>query len=96
MGIAGIVGCAMLLVCAFGMLDSVNGYISWQFDKLYNFKYKFTLNENYTNEELNNIVDKYGDNTSETLNIEFINDDKKISNTIYIDNSNNLVRFTMR
>ena len=94
MGIAGIVGCAMLLVCALGMLDSMNGYISWQFDKLYNFKYKFTLNENYTNEELNNIVDKYGDNTSETLNIEFINDDKKISNTIYIDNSNNLVRFT--
>lgn len=94
MGIAGIVGCAMLLVCAFGMLDSMNGYISWQFNKLYNFKYKFTLNENYTNEELNNIVDKYGDNTSETLNIEFINDDKKISNTIYIDNSNNLVRFT--
>ena len=40
MGIAGITGCCMLLVCAFGMLDTMKSYIKWQFEDLYNFDYK--------------------------------------------------------
>ena len=39
MGIVGIIGCTMLLVCAFGLLDTMNSYLDWQFDKINNFEY---------------------------------------------------------
>ena len=40
MGITGIVGCCMLIVCALGMLDSINSFIKIQFEDMYNFDYK--------------------------------------------------------
>ena len=43
MGIAGMTGCCMLLVCAFGMLDTMKNFIDIQFEKLYNFDYKFNF-----------------------------------------------------
>lgn len=42
-GIVGITGCCMLVVCAFGMLDSINNFIDLQFRRLYNFDYKLSL-----------------------------------------------------
>lgn len=70
MGVVGIIGCTMLIVCAFGMLDTMNSYLDWQFDKLYNFSYKLSLDNDYTDEEFNNLTEKYGNATSETLGIE--------------------------
>lgn len=57
MGVVGIAGCMMLLVCAFGMLDTLNDYVNWQFEELYNFEYKVTLKDNYTEEEYKEIVE---------------------------------------
>ena len=48
MGLVGIVGCTMILVCAFGMFDTLHNFIDWQFDDLYNFNYKLSLNEGYS------------------------------------------------
>ena len=44
--VVGIVGCCMLIVCAFGMLNSMNHFIKLQFEDLYNFNYKLSLKEN--------------------------------------------------
>lgn len=93
MGIAGVTGCCMLLVCAFGMFDTMNSFIDIQFNDLYNFNYKLTLKNDYTQEQLKEINDKYGDCTSQTLGIEIKNGDAKEANTIFVDNSNNYVRF---
>ena len=92
MGIVGVTGCCMLIVTAFGMLDSLNYFVKLQFTDLYNFKYKLSLNS-VNKDELKEITDKYGDNTSQSLGIEFITNDDKISSTIFVDNSNELVRF---
>ena len=94
MGIAGIVGCTAILVCAFGMLDTMNNYLDWQFDELYNFKYKLTLKSDYTGEQYQKIIDKYGNSTTQTLLIEIDSGNKKESNNILVDDSNNLVRYT--
>ena len=94
MGIAGIVGCSAILVCAFGMLDTMNNYLDWQFERLYDFKYKLTLKSDYTENQYNEIIKKYGDSTSQTLMIEIDNDGKKEANNIFVDSSNNLVKFT--
>lgn len=93
MGIAGITGCCMLLVCAFGMLDSMNNFIDMQFERLYNFDYKLTLKEDYSQEQLKKLTDDYGDRTSQTLAIEIKNGDTKEANNIFVDDSKDYVRF---
>ena len=92
MAIVGVVGCTMLLVCATGMLDTMNKYLNWQFSDLSNFNYKLSLNSNYTQDELDSIIQKYGENTTETLGIEIKNGDVKKTNTITINDSNDKVR----
>lgn len=93
MGIAGITGCCMLLVCAFGMLDTMNNFIDTQFEKLYNFDYKLALKSGYTNDTMEKLISEYGDNTSETLGIEIKNGDLKEANNMFIDDSKGYVRF---
>lgn len=91
--VVGIVGCCMLIVCAFGMLNSMNHFIKLQFEDLYNFNYKLSLKENIKDDELKVLTDKYGNNTSETLTIETKIGKEKEANTIFVTNAGNLVRF---
>lgn len=91
--VVGIVGCCMLIVCAFGMLNSMNHFIKLQFEDLYNFNYKLSLKENINDDELKVLTDKYGDNTSETLTIETKIGKEREANTIFVTNAGNLVRF---
>ena len=91
--IVGIVGCCMLIVCAFGMLNSMNHFIKLQFEDLYNFNYKLSLKENIKDDELKVLTDKYGNNTSETLTIETKIGKEREANTIFVTNAGNLVRF---
>lgn len=91
--VVGIVGCCMLIVCAFDMLNSMNHFIKLQFEDLYNFNYKLSLKENINDDELKVLTDKYGDNTSETLTIETKIGKEREANTIFVTNAGNLVRF---
>lgn len=92
-GIIGIVGCCMLIVCAFGMLNSMNHFIKLQFEDLYNFDYKLSLKSNLSSNEIENLTSIYGDSTSEAIGIEIKIDDEKVSNNIFVDDSKGLVRF---
>ena len=93
MGIAGITGCTMLLVCAFGMYDTMNNFIDTQFEKLYNFEYKLSVKPDTSKERIDEITNEYGDYSSETLRVEIKDGDKKEGNTIFVDNSQNKIRF---
>lgn len=92
MGIIGTAGSCMLIVCAMGMLDSMNNFIKIQFDDIYNFNYKISLMEDISDSELKNIKEKYENDTSMTLNIETKRNDIVESNTIFINDSHNKVR----
>ena len=95
MGIVGIIGCTMLIVCAFGMLDTMDSYLDWQFEKLYNFNYKLSLNNDYTDQEYNNLTEKYGSATSETLGIEIKKKDgNKDTNTVTINDAKDYLKYT--
>lgn len=91
--VVGTAGSTVLIVCALGMLGSINHFIELQFEDLYNFDYKLTLKDNLSENDLKELTTRYGDNTSKTLNIEVSLDDKEEENTIFVDNSNNFVRF---
>lgn len=94
MAIVGITGCTMLIVCAFGLLDSMNSYLDWEFEGICNFKYKLALEDNYTQEEFDNLILKYGTSTSQTLGIEIKNNNIKETNVITINDSKNKLRYT--
>ena len=94
MGIVGITSCTMILTCAFGLRDTMNNFIEWQFEDLYNFDYKLSLKADYTDEQYKKITDEYGTATSETLGIEIENGDKKEANNAFVDDSDGYIRFT--
>ncbi len=96
MGIAGVVGCCLLIVCALGMLDSMNHFIDLQFTQIYNFDYKLNLKEDISDDALNVLKDKYGDKTSKTYGIEIKNGDKRETNNIFVTDADNYVRFVDR
>ena len=96
MGVSGVVGCCMLIVCALGMLDSMNYFIDLQFNRLYNFDYKLNLKEGISNDELSLIHDKYGKHTSRTYGIEIKTDDKKEANNLFVTDALDYIRFVDR
>ena len=94
MGIAGVVGCCTLIVCAKGMLDSMNFFIKLQFETLYNFDCKLNIKDNITDSELNKLYLKYGNHTSESIGIEIKNKNGiRESNNIFVTDAKNYVRF---
>ena len=94
MAIVGITGCTMLMLCAFGMMDTMKSYLSWEFDKISNFEYKLSLSNNYTDEQFDNITQKYGKETSQTFGIEIKNNDKKEANTLTVNDAPNKLKYT--
>ena len=97
MGIAGVVGCCMLIVCSFGMLDSMNFFVKLQFETIYNFDYKLNLKENLNDKELTILYDQYGNHTSESLGIEIKDEDgNRESNNIFVTDAEDYVRFVNR
>ena len=97
MALAGVVGCCMLIVCALGMLDSMNFFVDLQFSTLYNFDYKLNLKEGLSSSDLKAITDKYGDATSQSLGIEIKNDNgEKEANNIFVTDAKDYVRFVNR
>ena len=94
MGFAGVFGCCALIVCALGMLDSMNFFVELQFEKIYNFNYKLTINKNITDGDLQILYDKYGTNSSQSIGIEIKdNNGKRISNNIFVTDTDDYVRF---
>ena len=94
MAVVGIAGCTMLVVTAFGMLDSMKSYVSWEFDTINNFEYKLSLSTDYTDSQLEDIVSKYGDATSESTGVEFKNNNEIIIKQLTINDSKGLLQVT--
>ena len=94
LAIVGITGCTMLMLCAFGMMDTMKSYLSWEFDKISNFEYKLSLSNNYTDDQFINITEKYGNETSESFGIEIKNVDKKETNTLTANDAPNKLKYT--
>ena len=94
MALVGIAGCTMLVVTAFGMLDSMRAYVDWEFEVINNFDYKLSLATDYTESQYNEIVEKYGDKTSQTIGVEFKQNDELIIKPLTINDTKGLLQVT--
>ncbi len=93
-GIIGIAACTMLIVCSLGMLNSINHFIDLQFNKIYNFAYKLSIKSDINNSTLEDLINKYGNATSQSLYIEIKDKDgNRESNNIFVTDSKDYVRF---
>ena len=93
MGVVGVASSCMLIVCALGMLNSMNYFIDLQFEKIYNFDYKLNLMENLSDEELESIENIYGNESSKSYGIEIKNEDGKESNNLFVTDASDYIRF---
>ena len=96
-GLAGVIGCCMLIVCAFGMLDSMNFFVKLQFETIYNFDYKLNIKENISTVDLENLYNEYGNLTSQSFGIEIKNSNgQRESNNVFVTDADNYVQFVNR
>lgn len=58
MSVFGVFACALLVMSAFGMVDSINDVEDWQYDQIYNFESKLVLDENITDAQLNHVLEE--------------------------------------
>ena len=84
----------MLIVTALGMFDSIKAYMDWEFDIINNFDYKLTLSEDYSDEEYQDLIEKYGNNTSQSVGVEFKHNDQIVLKPLTINNAKGLLQVT--
>ena len=60
MSVFGVFACALLVMSAFGMVDSINDVEDWQYNQIYNYNSKLILEENITDSQLDHILDETG------------------------------------
>ena len=94
MALVGIAGCTILVVTALGMSDSIEGYMSWEFDVINKFEYKLSLVTDYTASQYDELIKKYGSKTSQTVGIEFKQDDEIIVKALTINDAKDFLVVT--
>jgi len=91
--IIGIAGCMILLVCGFGMYDTMTNYLNNTIDTINNYKYRLSLDSDISTTDLDNLYDNYSNHSSKTLAIEIKNDGQIKTNSLFIDNSKGNIKF---
>ncbi len=91
MTIVGVMGCAALLVSAFGMYDGMHDLKEWEYSQINHYDSKLIVNDNASISSINNIADEVnGDKLMESA-IEIESGNAKKSGSLLVLNGTNLV-----
>lgn len=89
MGIAGVAGCTMLLVCAFGMKDCVDEFVVWQYGDLITGQYKLMFEDSALNVKKREYAQQYKGQLIQEGSCEFRKGDViKTGNVTVIEDGN--------
>lgn len=94
MGIVGVMGCMALLVCAFGLQNSLDDMSNWQYRDIYRFDSKLELEENINEQELKNIIDYTNGEVLMEGAIEVKVNGAKKSGTMLVTDDTTLIKYT--
>ena len=94
MSIFGVFACALLVMSAFGMVDSMNDVEDWQYDQIYNFNSKLFLKENLTDSQVDYLLDETNGVPMMEDMIELRSKSNKKSGTLTVMNESDLYRVT--
>jgi len=94
MSVFGVFACALLVMSAFGMTDSMNDVEDWQYNQIYNFNSKLFLEENITDAQLDHVLaETDGEGMMEEA-IELKYKGKKKAGTLTVMNKSEYYRVT--
>ena len=94
MSVFGVFACALMVMSAFGMCDSINDIESWQYEQIYHFNSKLLLDENITDEQLHHVLDESNGVGIMEENIELKYKGKKKAGTLMVMNQTDLYKTT--
>ena len=94
MSVFGVFACALLVMSAFGMCDSINDVEDWQYDQIYNFNSKLILNENITDSQLSHVLEETNGEGVMEETIELKYKGSKKAGTLTVMNQTELYRIT--
>ena len=91
MGILGVVGCAMLLICGFGCFDSINGLVDKMYGELMTAKNKIMLSADADYDYAYDLCRRYQGQMIEETSVEFVSGTVKKSGSATIIDTGNYV-----
>ena len=91
MGIMGVVGCAMLLICGFGCFDSINGLMDKMYGELMTAKNKILLSSDADYGYAYDLCSKYSGQMIEETSVEFVSEHAKKSGSATIVDKGNYI-----
>ena len=94
MSVFGVFACALLVMSAFGMCDSIDDVEDWQYNQVYNFNSKLVLDENITDSQLGHILDDTSGEGMMEEAIELKYKGSKKTGTLTVMNKSELYRVT--
>lgn len=95
MAVAGIAGSCLLIVAAFGMRDSLQNYLRWEFGGILHFRYQLALSSECSPEQVEELVQTYHGKTSQTLPVEIYDSEgSKETNTAIVNDAPDMLRLS--
>lgn len=93
MGIVGVTGCTMLMLCAFGCRDAINGMVDKMYGELLTGKNKIMLSAETDYATAFDYAKKYSGQMVEEASIELVSDTQRKNGTATIVDTGNYVHF---
>lgn len=93
MGIVGVMGCTMLMLCAFGCRDAVNGMVDKMYGELLTGKNKIMLSKEADYADAFDYAKQYSGQMAEEAAIELVSETERENGTATIVDTGNYVHF---
>lgn len=91
-GIFGVVGCMVLLVCGFGIRDTINNYLDIELSEINNYQNRLYVAEDTTDEQIEKLLAEYSRDSSMTLGAEFKKDGELKASNVFVADAGDSVR----
>ncbi len=96
MAIIGVMGCAALIISAFGMNDSMNELKNWEYDDINHFESKLIISNNASSEDVDSINDKVNGAKIMQSGIEIKANNLEDTASVLVSNNTDLISYTNR
>lgn len=93
MAIVGVMGCMMLMICAFGLRDSTKDIVEWQYNELYQFNSKVLLSQDINQKQIDFIKEQYDAQLIMEDAIEIKANGKKESGSLNVIEKGEMIRY---
>ena len=87
----GVIGCTVLLICAFGMHDGVNDLKTWKYDDINHYETQLVLHNNISQPQIDSIIDEVNGTPVMTSSIQILANDIKKTQVLTVHNETPLI-----